>query len=69
MFVATYVKVLAVGVVIGFLGGAFGRGGSAVATPLLQLAGLPAMFALASPARRHSFDAGGQRRLLPEGLL
>jgi len=42
-------KVLAVGLVVGFLGGAFGKGGSAVATPLLQLAGVPAMFAVASP--------------------
>jgi uncharacterized membrane protein YfcA len=42
-------KVLAVGVLVGFLGGAFGKGGSAVATPLLQLAGVPAMFAVASP--------------------
>lgn len=31
------------------MGGLFGKGGSAVATPLLQLAGVPAFFAVASP--------------------
>ncbi len=40
---------LGVGVLIGFLGGLFGKGGSAVATPLLKWAGLPGYVAVASP--------------------
>ena len=38
-----------VGVLIGLLGGLFGKGGSAVATPLLRLIGWPAFVAVASP--------------------
>ena len=38
-----------VGVGVGFLSGAFGKGGSAVATPLLHLLGVPAIVAIASP--------------------
>lgn len=38
-----------IGLCVGFAGGLFGKGGSAVATPLLQLAGVPAFFAVASP--------------------
>lgn len=38
-----------VGVVIGFLGGLFGKGGSAIATPLLSLIGFPGFIAVASP--------------------
>src|SRR5205814_1164455 len=34
---------------IGFMSGAFGKGGSAVATPLLHAMGVPAMAAVASP--------------------
>jgi hypothetical protein len=45
----TWISVIAIGVGIGFLGGLFGKGGSAVATPLLHLAGLPALIAVASP--------------------
>src|SRR5512135_12878 len=41
--------VLLIGVLVGFTGGLFGKGGSAVATPLLQLVGVPAFFAVASP--------------------
>src|SRR5208283_5752845 len=37
------------GVVIGFLGGLFGKGGGAVATPLLSLLGYPGFVAVASP--------------------
>ena len=40
---------LLIGLLVGFAGGLFGKGGSAVATPLLQLAGVPAFFAVASP--------------------
>jgi uncharacterized membrane protein YfcA len=38
-----------IGAGVGFLGGLFGKGGSAVATPLLAAAGLPAFVAVASP--------------------
>ena len=41
--------IFAIGLLVGFAGGLFGKGGSAVATPLLQLAGVPAFFAVASP--------------------
>jgi len=37
------------GVAIGFLGGLFGKGGSAIATPLLSLLGYPGFVAVASP--------------------
>jgi uncharacterized membrane protein YfcA len=40
---------LLVGVFTGFVSGLFGKGGSAIATPLLQLAGTPAFIAVASP--------------------
>ena len=39
----------AVGGLVGFLGGMFGKGGSAVATPLLSLIGYPGFVAIASP--------------------
>jgi uncharacterized protein len=39
----------AVGIIIGFLGGLFGKGGSAIATPLLSLLGYPGFIAVASP--------------------
>jgi uncharacterized membrane protein YfcA len=41
--------VLAVGAGVGFLGGLFGKGGSAVATPLLAAIGVPAFVAVAAP--------------------
>ena len=44
-----YLGALLTGVVIGFLGGLFGKGGSAVATPLLSLMGFPGFVAVASP--------------------
>lgn len=44
-----YIAALITGVVIGFLGGLFGKGGSAVATPLLSLIGFPGFVAVASP--------------------
>jgi hypothetical protein len=43
------VTVLLIGVGIGFLSGLFGKGGAAVATPLLHAAGVPAMLAVGSP--------------------
>ena len=39
----------AIGILIGFLGGLFGKGGSSIATPLLSLIGLPGFIAVASP--------------------
>lgn len=42
-------ETFSVGVLIGFLGGLFGKGGSAVATPLLKWIGLPGYIAVASP--------------------
>ncbi|MGH9743572.1 MAG: sulfite exporter TauE/SafE family protein [Candidatus Acidiferrum sp.] len=42
-------ETFAVGVVVGFLGGLFGKGGSAVATPLLSLIGYPGFIAVAAP--------------------
>ena len=42
-------SLLLIGLLVGFAGGLFGKGGSAVATPMLQLAGVPAFFAVASP--------------------
>jgi uncharacterized membrane protein YfcA len=41
--------VVAIGAVVGFLSGLFGKGGSAVATPLLSVTGVPAIVAVASP--------------------
>lgn len=38
-----------IGIVIGFLGGLFGKGGSAVATPLLHMIGVPGFVAVTSP--------------------
>lgn len=44
-----YLGALLTGVVIGFLGGLFGKGGSAIATPILSLIGFPGFIAVASP--------------------
>lgn len=41
--------VFLIGLLSGYLGGLLGKGGSAVGTPLLQLVGVPAFFAVASP--------------------
>jgi uncharacterized membrane protein YfcA len=38
-----------IGIAIGFLGGLFGKGGSAIATPLLSLIGFSGFIAIASP--------------------
>ena len=43
------VGAILIGVGVGFLSGAFGKGGSAIATPLLHLLGVPAIVAIASP--------------------
>jgi uncharacterized protein len=44
-----YFGVFCIGIVVGFLGGLFGKGGSAIATPLLSLIGIPGFIAVASP--------------------
>jgi uncharacterized membrane protein YfcA len=44
-----WVEIAAIGVVIGFLAGLFGKGGSAIATPLLHAVGVPAIIAVAAP--------------------
>jgi uncharacterized membrane protein YfcA len=41
--------VLTIGAGVGFLGGVFGKGGSAVATPLLAAIGVPPIVAVAAP--------------------
>jgi uncharacterized membrane protein YfcA len=41
--------VATVGALVGFLGGLFGKGGSAIATPLLDIGGVAPISALASP--------------------
>ncbi len=43
------VGAFAVGIFVGFLGGLFGKGGSAVATPLLSLIGYPGFVAVVAP--------------------
>jgi uncharacterized membrane protein YfcA len=45
----THLAVAAIGVVVGFLAGLFGKGGSAIATPLLHAVGVPAIVAVAAP--------------------
>lgn len=45
----TLLAVAAIGVGVGFLSGLLGKGGSAIASPLLHLAGVPALIALAAP--------------------
>ena len=45
----TILAVLAIGAAVGFLGGLFGKGGSAIATPLLAAVGIPPYAAVASP--------------------
>ena len=44
-----WLPVLLIGAGVGFLGGLFGKGGSAVATPLLAAVGIPPAVALAAP--------------------
>jgi len=46
---STIVAIIGIGAVVGFLGGLFGKGGSAIATPLLAAVGVPPIVAVASP--------------------
>ena len=43
------VGVAVIGLAVGFLAGLFGKGGSAIATPLLHAVGVPAIVAVAAP--------------------
>ncbi len=45
----TLLAAAGIGVLVGFLGGLFGKGGSAVATPLLAAVGVPPIIAVAAP--------------------
>src|SRR3954447_14855502 len=45
----TLVAAALIGLAIGFLGGLMGKGGSAIATPLLHAVGVPAIVAVAAP--------------------
>jgi uncharacterized membrane protein YfcA len=45
----TWAGVALVGLAVGFLAGLFGKGGSAIATPLLHAVGIPAIVAVAAP--------------------
>jgi uncharacterized protein len=75
-----WIGALLIGAGVGFLSGAFGKGGSAVSTPLLHALGVPAMVAIASPlpatipstwlASRGYARAGHvDRRVLRTGLM
>ena len=44
-----WLAIIGIGAVVGFLGGLFGKGGSAIATPLLAAIGVPPIIAVASP--------------------
>ena len=47
--VVPWIAILLIGATTGYLGGLFGKGGSAIATPLLAAIGLPPIIAVASP--------------------
>lgn len=49
MTTISWLGVALVGLAVGFLAGLFGKGGSAVATPLLHALGVPAIVAVAAP--------------------
>ena len=44
-----WIAIALIGAGVGYLGGLFGKGGSAIATPLLAAVGVPAIVAVASP--------------------
>ena len=48
-FVLHWLPILAIGAGVGFLGGLFGKGGSAIATPMLAAVGVPPIVAVAAP--------------------
>jgi uncharacterized membrane protein YfcA len=47
--VLQHFEVFLIGIAIGFFGGLFGKGGSAIATPMLSLIGIPGFVAVAAP--------------------
>ena len=49
MSATTLLLAAVIGVGVGFLGGLLGKGGSAIATPLLHAVGVPAIIAVAAP--------------------
>lgn len=49
MSASTLFAAAVIGVAVGFLGGMLGKGGSAIATPLLHAVGVPAIIAVAAP--------------------
>jgi uncharacterized protein len=70
---------LLIGAGVGFLSGAFGKGGAAVSSPLLHAIGVPAIVALASPlpatipstllaSRKYARERHVDRRVLAIGL-
>ena len=72
--------VVLVGAGVGFVSGVFGKGGSAVSTPLLHALGVPALVAIASPlpatipssllaSRRYARAGHVDRRVLRVGLI
>lgn len=71
---------LLIGAGVGFLSGAFGKGGAAVSSPLLHAIGVPAIVAVASPlpatipatllaGRKYAHEGHVDRRVLRVGLL
>jgi uncharacterized protein len=44
-----HIETFFIGIIVGFLGGLFGKGGSAIATPMLNLIGIPGFVAIAAP--------------------
>lgn len=44
-----WIAIAIIGAAVGFAGGMFGKGGSAIATPLLHAVGVPAIIAVAAP--------------------
>lgn len=44
-----WVEIFLIGAAVGFLGGLFGKGGSAIATPMLAAIGVPPIVAVAAP--------------------
>ncbi len=44
-----WIAISVIGAIVGFLAGLFGKGGSAIATPLLAAIGVPAFVAIAAP--------------------
>lgn len=74
------VGTLLIGAGVGFLSGAFGKGGAAVSSPLLNALGVPAIVAVASPlpatipstlfaSRKYAHEGHVDGRVLKVGLL